>query len=323
MTLESPQVIRLGTRGSALAQRQAALAAEVLRTVQPQLEIDVRIITTTGDRVTNVPLPEMVAASGGQGVFTSSLEAALAAGEIDIAVHSLKDMPTKITSGTIIGAVLERENAADVLISRDGYLLESLPEKAVIGTSSRRRAAQLWRKRPDLYQRDIRGNIDTRINKALAEDGEYAAIVLAAAGLARLGRLEVAAEFLPLDTMLPAPGQAALAIQCRDETVWRELLAQIDHYPTRLAVTAERAFLHGLGGGCALPIAAYGEYTDGRLSLRGRVLSPDGQQQIESANSLAIEAASDDGVFQAEAVGLILAEGLLELGAANLMRMMP
>jgi hydroxymethylbilane synthase len=323
MTNQSPTTLRLGTRGSALAQKQASLAAEALRSVQPQLQIDIQIISTMGDRVTNVPLPEMVTATGGQGVFTSSLEAALMAGEIDIAVHSLKDMPTEITAGTVIGAVLERENVADVLISRGGYSLENLPEKAVVGTSSRRRAAQLWRKRPDLYQRDLRGNIDTRIRKALDVEGEYDAIVLAAAGLVRLDRLDVAAQILSLDTMLPAPGQAALAIQCRDDAVWRDLLALIDHRPTRLAVTAERSFLRGLGGGCALPVAAFGEYSDGSLSLRGRVLSPDGLQQIDSTHTIAVEAESKDAVIQAESTGLVLAERLLELGAANLMRMMP
>jgi hydroxymethylbilane synthase len=317
------QRIRLGTRGSALAQRQAALAAEALRSVQPLLEIDVRIITTTGDRVTDVPLSQMVAASGGQGVFTSNLEMALIAGEIDIAIHSLKDLPTEITPETLLGAVLERENVADVLISRDGHWLETLPHGATVGTSSTRRAAQLWRKRPDLYQRDLRGNVDTRVSKALAVDGDYDAVVLAAAGLSRLGKLNVASEILSLDTMLPAPGQAAIAIQCRDETVWRDLLIQIDHYATRIAVSAERAFLRGLGGGCAVPVAAYGEFADGMLSLRGRVLSPDGLQQIESTNSALIGAYAADAVTQAEAVGLRLAEGLLELGAESLMRMMP
>lgn len=319
MTDRPVSPFRLGTRGSVLAQRQTTLVAEALRRVHPTLEIEVRIITTLGDRVTHVPLPEMVETGGGQGVFTSALEEALLAGEIDAAVHSLKDMPTILISGTVIGAVLERENPADALISRHGLALAALPEGAAVGTSSRRRAAQLLRVRPDLRLRDVRGNVDTRIQKALDADGGYDAIILAMAGLSRLGRLEAVTEILPLEVMLPAPGQAAVAVQCHSDSAWGDLLAGVSHAGTEIAVTAERAFLRGLGGGCALPIAAYGHYDGGQLALHGRVLSPDGRQQIEAQQVFPISPDTSDRTQQAEAAGLMLADRMLESGAAELL----
>jgi hydroxymethylbilane synthase len=209
------------------------------------------------------------------------LERALLSGQIDLAVHSLKDLPTDQPSRLAIGAVLERAGAADVLVSRSGLRLLALPAGATVGTSSPRRSAQLLRARPDLRPLSIRGNVDTRIRKALDPTGPYDAIVLARAGLERLDRLDVATEDLPLDLMLPAPGQGALAVQCRDEPELRHLLTPIHHLTTALATIAERSFLAELGGGCAAPIAAYGCFENGELRLRGRVGTVDGTWQID------------------------------------------
>jgi hydroxymethylbilane synthase len=209
------------------------------------------------------------------------LEAALREGNIDTAVHSLKDLPTESPPGLTVGATPHRVRPDDVLISRKGYQLDTLPRGATIGTSSRRRAAQLLHLRPDLQMADIRGNVPTRIDKGLAEDGPYDAIILAYAGLERLGLLEAISQVLPLGQMLPAPGQGALGIQCRDEAESLALLAPLNDSSTNAAVAAERSFLSGLGGGCAMPIAAYATEEDGRLRLTGRVSSPDGQKQID------------------------------------------
>jgi len=313
----NPQsLIRIGTRGSALALRQTELVAEALRAAWPDVQIVTQIITTIGDQITTIPLPEMARSSGGEGVFTSGLEKALLRGEIDLAVHSLKDLPTQPTSGTTLGAVLERGNPADVLISRAGDTVAQLPTGAVVGTSSRRRAAQLLHQRPDLKIIDIRGNIDTRINKALAPDGDYDAILLAAAGLERLNRLSVASEILPLEVMLPAPGQAALAVQCRDEDQWRDLLSPINHAATYAAVTAERAFLRGLGGGCAMPVAAFGIIENGDLHLRGRVIALDGSRQMDVSGIYPI---SDNSISAAEGTGLALAQTSINQGALEVL----
>ncbi|HEU5348283.1 MAG TPA: hydroxymethylbilane synthase [Ktedonobacterales bacterium] len=269
--------VRIGTRGSALALWQAHHVRDLLQRTWPALSISIEVMKTHGDTTLDTPLPQI----GGKGVFTSELEAALRAGAIDLAVHSLKDLPTDDSEGLIIGAIPERGNPYDALISRDNHTLESLPAQAAVGTSSRRRAAQLLVLRPDLHLLDIRGNVDTRMRKALAKDGPYDAIVLALAGLERLERAGEISQRLPLEVMLPAPGQGALAVQCRDEQASRDLLAPINHRQTALAVTAERAFLAALGGGCAVPVAAHATYQQRRLTLRGRVTAPDGSRQVD------------------------------------------
>jgi hydroxymethylbilane synthase len=271
--------VRIGTRGSALALWQAHHIRDLLMQAWPTLEVTITVMKTQGDATLDAPLPQI----GGKGVFTAELEAALRSSAIDLAVHSLKDLPTDDSPGLIIGAIPERANPADALVSRGNHTLDSLPASAAVGTSSRRRAAQLLVRRPDLRLLDIRGNVDTRLRKALADDGPYDAIVLALAGLERLGRADEISQQLPLDVMLPAPGQGALAVQCRDEQVSRELLAPFNHNPTALAVTAERAFLAALGGGCAVPVASYGEIHGSRLELRGRVTAPDGSRQVDVA----------------------------------------
>lgn len=305
-------VIRIGTRGSALAQRQTQIIADLLRAAWPGLTISVQIITTYGDRVTDVPLPVIA----GAGVFTGGLETALLAGEIDAAVHSLKDLPVEPTAGLVIAAVPERANPADALVSREGYKLAALPQGARVGTSSRRRAAQLRRLRPDLQAVDIRGNVDTRIARAMAKDGGYDAILLACAGLERLGRLDEAGEILTLDAMTPAPGQGALAVQCRDESDWRNLLLPLNHVLTQTAVAAERAFLAGLGGGCALPVAAYGHIDGSELRLMGRVTAADSTSDIHLEHIYTLESITHESGLRA---GSDLAARAKSMGAAQLL----
>lgn len=309
---DSQHTVRLGTRGSALARRQTDYIAGLLRAAWPGLACETVIIRTAGDRVLDTPLPLL----GGKGAFTAELEAALGRREIDLAVHSLKDLPVAAPAGLTLGAVPARGEAADVLVSRAGYTWETLPRGATVGTSSRRRAAQLLYRRPDLRVRDIRGNVDTRLRKALAADGEYDAIVLAHAGLARLDRADVITQILPLEIMLPAPGQGALGVQCRVEGEMLAWLAPLDHPATRQAITAERAFLTGLGGGCAMPIAAYGMVESGQLHLVGRVTAPDGGAQIDvQLRGPAADAAALGGRL----AGFALAQGaaaLLRAGSA-------
>jgi hydroxymethylbilane synthase len=309
----SERVIWLGTRGSKLARWQTDHVREALLRAWPSLEAETRIITTQGDRALDQPLP----AIGGKGVFTAELEDALLRGEIDLAVHSLKDLPTTQTPGLIIGAILERADPRDALISREGYTLATLPQGATVGTSSSRRRAQLLHMRPDLHIRDLRGNVDTRIAKALDPDGPYDAIVLALAGVQRLRRAEVVGEMISLETLLPAPGQGALAVQCRDEEESRALLASLNHAPTALQVTAERAFLAGLGGGCAVPVAVYAWTEDERLHLHGCVTAPDGARQVDVRGK---GAATLDG---ARRLGERLARNALKEGARELLEAAP
>lgn len=262
----------LGTRGSALARRQAELVVSALQRAVPGLEVETRIVHTEGDRRTDEPLEVMA----GEGVFVKDIEHRLLEDEIDIAVHSLKDMPASTPDGLTIGAVLPRANARDALVSGRGQTLVELPNNARIGSDSRRRAVQLLAMRPDLRVESIRGNVDTRIAKT--ESGEYDAVVLALAGLERLGLRERANQVFELDELLPAVGQAVLAVECRagdEETL--SLLATIEDSPTRQAIVAERAFLRRLGTGCSLPIGCYGEVTDGTLRLRAFVANEAGR----------------------------------------------
>lgn len=293
--------LRFGTRGSKLALWQTDHVLSLLPEGQGEREI----FSTKGDRVLDTPLPLI----GGKGLFTAELEAALHENRIQCAVHSLKDLPTENPAGLTIGAVLERAPAGDVLISRSGKSLLELPQGASIGTSSRRRAAQLLRVRPDLNLLDIRGNVDTRVQKALDPDGPYDAILLAHAGLERLGYGTVITEVLSFALLLPAPGQGAIAVQCRAEDPITQALAPLHHAPTALAVTAERAFLAALGGGCSLPLAAFAQITEDGLTLTARVLSPDGTRCI------AVEGTGSDP----HALGRRLADEAKAQGAAELL----
>lgn len=309
-----PAAITLGARRSNLSRRQVAHVAALLQHAHSTLETHVEEFTTTGDRRLDAPLPVI----GGKGVFTEELEDALLDGRIDLAVHSLKDLPTLDRVGLTVGAVTERVSATDVVISRSGRLLAELPAGGLVGTSSLRRSAQILRLRPDLRIASIRGNVETRLRKLFDPTGEYDAIVLAAAGVERLDLLHVVTETLPLDAMLPAPGQGALAVQCRDEPRMHAVLAPIHHVPTALATTAERAFLSGLGGGCSAPVAAYGTVTGSTLDLRGRVTAIDGSVQVDVG--LDAPCTSTTGAIEA---GHQLASRALDQGAGALLGAIP
>lgn len=263
--------MRIGTRASLLAIRQSQAIADALRAAWPSLRCEIIPLTTSGDLDLDRPIP----AFGGKGVFTSEIEAALAAGELDLAVHSLKDLPTAERPGLVIGAIPARERAGDALVSRVGATFARLPPAARVGTSSLRRAAQLRAARPDLELESIRGNVETRLRKL--DEGLFDAIVLALAGLRRTGLESRVTEELPLSLMLPAPGQGALAVQRRtnDEATAR-LLAPLNDRATCAAVTAERAFLAALEAGCSAPVAAFAEVRDGRLEMRGLSATEDG-----------------------------------------------
>jgi hydroxymethylbilane synthase len=266
-------VVVVGTRGSALARAQTGEICELLESRWPGLSCEIRAIVTSGDRTqaSGEPLP----AIGGKGLFTAELETALRDGEIDLAVHSLKDLPTEDVDGVVVGAVSAREDVRDCLVSRERSTLAELPKGASVGTSSLRRAAQLRALRSDLEVRSIRGNVDTRVRKV--RDGEFAAALLAAAGIRRLGLEGEVAEWIATETMLPAPGQGALAVQCRaaDAPVL-ELLAAIDDAAARATTTTERTFLRALGAGCTAPVAAHAECRSEGVRLRGLVATPDG-----------------------------------------------
>ena len=249
-----PAAVTLGTRASNLARAQTDSIVELLAAAWPGLACDVRLIETRGDRTqaSGEPLPEI----GGKGLFTLELERELRAGGIDLAVHSLKDLPTEAEQDVVIGAVCLRADVRDCLVARDGLTLAELPLGAVVGTSSLRREAQLRALRPELEIRSIRGNVDTRVRKV--SEGEFDAAVLAAAGIKRLGLEGSVTEWLEPETILPAPGQGALAVQCRagDDRALA-LLAAIDDPGARATTTAERGFLSALGGGCAAPVGAH------------------------------------------------------------------
>lgn len=308
----SQTTIRFGTRGSDLALWQTEYVMGLLKATNPDLQVEYEIIKTRGDQVLDTPLPLI----GGKGLFTAELEAALYAETIDSAVHSLKDLPTEQPQGLVIGAIPERANPADALISRNGYTLDTLPKGATIGTSSTRRAAQLLHRRPDLQIRDIRGNVNTRIRKGLDPDGGYDAIILACAGLERLGFAHVITQMLDFDVMLPAAGQGAIAVQSRDEQMLLDTLSPIHHQTTSLAVTAERAFLAELGGGCSVPVAAFAQSDANKMILRGRVSSTDGQRQIQvEAQAELVDALS------ATVLGKNLAREALSKGAKAIMEL--
>ncbi len=267
------------TRPSALARWQTRWVIQALEKMHPGLVCEEKIVSTQGDRILDKPLPKI----GGKGLFTQELECELLTKVADCAVHSLKDLPVESAPGLVIGCIPPRAEVRDALISKNGYSLETLPPASVVGTSSLRRAAQVLAARPDLVAASLRGNVDTRLRKAL--EGQYDAIILAGAGLQRLGLEAHVTQWLPLETMLPAPAQGALAVQCRaDDRETLDLLAALDHAPTRTAVTAERQFLLKLGGGCAVPVAALGLMNDeppASLRLMGLVASPDGKLVIK------------------------------------------
>ena len=304
--MSAPHGVTVGSRASALALRQAATAVEALRRTHPALACRIEEFTTRGDRDLERPLP----AIGGKGVFTEELEAALLAGRIDLAVHSLKDLPTAATPGLAVAAVLERADPRDVLVSRSRRPLAGLPAAPCVGTSSTRRAAQIAALRPDVRLIELRGNVPTRVRKALDPSGPYDAIVLAAAGLERLDLGDQIAERFAPERLLPAPGQGAIALECRAEGPVRDLVAALNHEATWAAVTAERAFLAGLEGGCAAPVAAFAALEGGALVLQGLVASVDGRRVLRFRRAGA--------PADAEALGRGMADEALGAGAAEL-----
>ena len=260
--------IRLGTRKSALALAQSEAVAAALKAAAPHLEVELVKITTSGDKFTEFPLADI----GGKGLFTKEIEEALIARTIDIAVHSMKDMPTELPGGLIIAAMLEREDARDVLIGRNS--LSDIPKGATFGTASLRRAAQILMKRPDLSIVTLRGNVETRLSKV--QKGLIGATMLAQAGLNRLG-IKGAGAALSTEEFLPAIAQGAVGIECReDNTPIRELLARINHEPTMQAAECERAFLRVLDGSCRTPIAGYAAISGDEIRFRGLIAKPDG-----------------------------------------------
>lgn len=286
-------LLTIGTRGSLLARTQTEWVAARFREAHPGAIVDLEVITTKGDAVQDLPLTSF----SDKGLFTGEIEAALLEGTLDCAVHSLKDVPSEMPPGLIIAAVPEREDARDAIIIRDAEPIDdgakalmALPRNAIVGTSSLRRSAQVCRVRPDLRIQDIRGNVDTRLRKL--REGKYDAILLAAAGLHRLGMTNQITAYLPYRIMVPAPGQGALAIQAReDDFDTLRWLSELDHWATRQAVTAERAFLEALGGGCQTPIAAYAEVVGHNLDLMAFVADADGSNGVRDRFSARSEEA--------------------------------
>jgi hydroxymethylbilane synthase len=304
----------IGSRGSKLALWQAEQARERLQQLDPQLEIKIEIIKTTGD-VKSEPLSVI----GGKGVFTKELEEALLDGRIDIAVHSLKDLPTILPEALSISAICEREDPRDALVLRSDLQIEdssllNLPARAVVGTSSQRRLAQLKSLRSDVVINDLRGNVDTRIRKL--DEGQYDAVILASAGLLRLGLQDRISARINVNEMLPAVGQGAIAIETRSDNEFAVgVTTRLDHRETRIACLAERAFLRGLGGGCQLPIAAHAIVNDDELMLDGLVAKPDGSEILRDRLS--------GPVNDAEEIGSALATALIQRGGQALLERRP
>ncbi|HOQ08808.1 MAG TPA: hydroxymethylbilane synthase [Syntrophomonadaceae bacterium] len=299
--------LKLGTRGSKLALWQAQAVTERLKEYHPDLQIEVVIIKTAGDKILDVALSRI----GDKGLFTKELEKALLDGTIDLAVHSLKDLPSQLGEGLKLAAVMPRENPGDVLISRSGLHLSDLPAGSVIGTSSLRRTAQLKAVRPDLQVIDIRGNVETRIKKM--QEQQLDGIILAYAGVKRLGLEHWITQVLPYDIMLPATGQGTIAIETRDhDEKMDSILETVNDRKTFAEIQAERAFLGRLEGGCQVPMACLAECREGVIHMQGLVSSLDGSRVIRDS----ITGSS----HEPEQIGLNLAERILEAGADRILR---
>ncbi|WP_089722361.1 hydroxymethylbilane synthase [Candidatus Entotheonella palauensis] len=302
----STDLVRLGSRGSPLALWQTRAIADALQLHHPGLQTEIVIIRTEGDRNRQDPLSVI----GGRGVFVREIEKALICGDIDIAVHSMKDMPTEQPPELHFPVVPARGEVRDVYVGRDGQPFTGRRDSPSIGTGSLRRRAQLLAVNERVELREVRGNVDTRLRKM--REGEVDGLVLAAAGLIRLGREAEITEYLPMDVMLPAVGQAALGVQTRRGAAAEALLAPLHDAATGWAVTAERAFLAHLSGGCMVPIAAFGECRGERLSLQGLVCSPGGEQVLRHG--------AEGPCEQAVSLGQELAEVLLASGAGDILR---
>jgi hydroxymethylbilane synthase len=298
--------LKLGTRGSPLALQQSHWIKDQLEAAEPGLRIDLVIIRTTGDRIQDSPL----SAIGGKGLFVKEIEEALLDQRVDLAVHSMKDMPGDLPEGLVIGAVPVREDPRDVFISRDGRRLSEVPPGGRIGTSSLRRKSQLLHIRPDLEIIPLRGNLDTRIKKITTQD--LAGIVLAAAGLHRMGLKGQISQYLELETSLPAVGQGALALEMRQgDGGMHSLLSRINHEPTALCTLSERAFLSRLQGGCQVPVAGHARIRNDQMFLQGLIAGLDGQKLFKD------EIAGP--LTDPRTLGIDLAERLLETGGKGIL----
>lgn len=295
------KTVVIGTRGSKLALWQADYIQARLEAEYPDVTVTQKIITTTGDKILDVPLAKI----GGKGLFTKELETAMLKGEIDLAVHSMKDVPSEMPEGLVLGVITSREHEGDAFVSLTYHSIDELPEGAKVGTSSLRRKAQLLKYRPDLKIYDLRGNVGTRLDK-LEKEG-FDAIILAVAGLRRLGLAERIAEVIPHEVCLPAVGQGALGLEYRaSDTDMAEMLAFLDDADTGAAVRAERAFLKRIEGGCQVPVGIYGKTEGDEVVLEARILSVDGKKAvIDHARGSRKES---------ESIGLRLAERMLGAG---------
>jgi hydroxymethylbilane synthase len=302
--------IRIGTRGSKLALRQTELIVQLLQREFPSLQFEIKTIKTTGDKRRSESLAKVASELGGKGMFVKELESALLNGEIDIAVHSMKDVPTELPANLTIGAMPQREDARDALISKGNLTLDELPSEAKVGSSSLRRKAQLLHLRKDLKILELRGNLDTRIRKLGESDLD--AIVLAAAGLKRLGLESMISECISPEVMVPDPGQGALGVEIRkNDQKMAAIVSRMDNNEIRCAVSAERELLRQLGGGCQTPIGAFGRIENGKLRLMGMVATPDGERRI-----ICELLGNPD---KPEEVGKNLAEAMKDIGAGELL----
>jgi len=300
--------LKIGSRGSKLALTQTNFVADKWKIIMPEANIEICIIKTSGDIMEDISLLKM----GGKGVFIKEIEDALLSGAIDLAVHSMKDVPTEIPAGLEFAAILQREDVRDVLASKDNRKIEQMPRGARIGTGSLRRASQLLAILPDVAIIPLRGNLDTRLKKIETE--KLAGVIVAAAGMKRMGFSDRITQFLPMEMMLPAVGQGALGLEVRaGDDELKKILAKINHTPTYTEVTAERSFLRHLGGGCRLPIAALGKLEGAKLSLEGLVADPQGSSIIRDK--------VQGSVFEAEELGKRLADIILEKGGKKLLNL--
>ena len=300
------EVVNIGTRGSVLALWQANWVRSQLLRMYPQTQVEIVKIKTTGDKILDVPLAQV----GGKGLFVKEIETALLEKRVDLAVHSMKDMPAEIPPGLCIGVVPERENPRDVLISRNGHKFDELPQGARIGSSSLRRGAQVRHARPDMTVHGLRGNLDTRLKKLETEGLD--AIILAAAGVHRLGLQDRITEYMPESMMLPAIGQGALSIEIREkDDAIKKLIAPLEHRETRMAVDCERAFLARLEGGCQVPIAGQAKVSADRVEMTGMVAEIDGSVLIHETVAGPVE--------RRVALGEELADRLLERGGKEIL----
>lgn len=300
--------LTVGTRGSRLSFIQTEIVVWKLREEIPGLEVEVKTIKTAGDRIIHKPLLSIKE----KGIFEKEIDKAVLRGDVDFAVHSMKDVPIIQPPKTIIVAVPERESPYDVLVSREGLRLKDLPQKVVVGTGSPRRIAQLRRVRPDLKIKSIRGNVDTRVKKL--KQGLYDAIILAEAGLQRLRMQDCITERLSLRDFTPAPGQGALAVVAReDNEEVIEILKRINHWPSMASVLAERAFIKEIGGGCKVPLGAFAQVENNVLSLYAAVLSPNGKAKIQTLKT--------GDPTRPKELGSKAAQEILEKGAASLIKL--